>query len=54
MDGNINTLFTSLATTIRNVSVAVGVFAFMWGGDSIRHLRSQPTPAGGRKARYEG
>jgi hypothetical protein len=32
MDGNINTLFTSLATTIRNVSVAAGVFAFMLGG----------------------
>ena len=31
MDGNINTLFNNLATTIRNVSVAVGVFAFMWG-----------------------
>jgi hypothetical protein len=31
MDGNINTLFTNLATTIRNVSVAIGVFAFMWG-----------------------
>ena len=31
MDGNINTLFTSLATTIRNIAVAVGVFAFMWG-----------------------
>ena len=31
MDGNINTLFASLAPTIRNVSVAVGVFAFMWG-----------------------
>jgi hypothetical protein len=31
MDGNINTLFGNLATTIRNVSVAVGVFAFMWG-----------------------
>ena len=31
MDGNINTLFNSLATTIRNVSVAIGVFAFMWG-----------------------
>ena len=31
MDGNINTLFNNLATDIRNVSVAVGVFAFMWG-----------------------
>jgi hypothetical protein len=31
MDGNINTLFTNLATTIRNVSVAISVFAFMWG-----------------------
>lgn len=31
MDANINTLFTNLATTVRNVSVAVGVFAFMWG-----------------------
>jgi hypothetical protein len=29
MDGNINTLFNNLATDIRNVSVAVGVFAFM-------------------------
>ena len=31
MDGNINTLFNNLATDIRNVAVAVGVFAFMWG-----------------------
>ena len=38
MDGNINTLFTSLATTIRNIAVAVGVFAFMWGRFSTRRL----------------
>ena len=38
MDGNINTLFNHLTTTIRNVSVAVGIFAFMWGGCSTQHL----------------
>jgi hypothetical protein len=42
MDGNINTLFTSLATTIRNVSVAIGVFAFMWG--AIQHATSGGSP----------
>jgi hypothetical protein len=42
MDGNINTLFTSLATTIRNVSVAVGVFAFMWG--AIQYATSGGSP----------
>src|SRR5437867_874302 len=31
MDGNINTLFNNLATDIRNVSVAIGVVAFMVG-----------------------
>jgi hypothetical protein len=31
MDANINQLFNNLATNIRNVSVAVGVFSFMWG-----------------------
>ena len=42
LDGNINTLFTSLATTIRNVSVAVGVFAFMWG--AIQYATSGGSP----------
>jgi len=42
MDGNINTLFTSLATTIRNVAVAVGVFAFMWG--AIQYATSGGSP----------
>src|SRR5438132_11706327 len=42
MDGNINTLFTNLATTIRNVSVAVGVFAFMWG--AIQYATSGGSP----------
>jgi len=31
MDGNINTLFNTLATDIRNVSVAIGIVAFMVG-----------------------
>jgi hypothetical protein len=35
MDGNINTLFNNLADDIRNVAVAVGVFAFMW--DAIQY-----------------
>jgi len=43
MDGNINTLFTNLATTIRNVSVAVGVFAFMWGRFSTPLLAAART-----------
>src|SRR5437879_11393973 len=42
MDANINTLFTNLATTIRNVSVAVGVFAFMWG--AIQYATSGGSP----------
>src|SRR2546425_3994952 len=42
MDGNINTLFTNLATTIRNVSVAVGIFAFMWG--AIQYATSGGSP----------
>jgi Type IV secretion system pilin len=42
MDGNINTLFTSLATTIRNVSVAVGIFAFMWG--ALQYATSGGSP----------
>ena len=31
MDANINTLFNNLATDIRNVSVAIGIVAFMVG-----------------------
>ncbi|MBV9324837.1 MAG: hypothetical protein JO352_13730 [Chloroflexi bacterium] len=31
MDANINTLFNNLTTDIRNVSVAVCGFAFVWG-----------------------
>ena len=42
MDGNINTLFNNLATTIRNVSVAIGVFAFMWG--AIQYATSGGSP----------
>ena len=42
MDGNINTLFNSLATTIRNVSVAIGVFAFMWG--ALQYATSGGSP----------
>ena len=42
MDGNINTLFNNLATTIRNVSVAVGVFSFMWG--AIQYATSGGNP----------
>ena len=42
MDANINTLFTNLATTIRNVSVAISVFAFMWG--AIQYATSAGSP----------
>lgn len=42
MDGNINTLFNNLAMTIRNVSVAVGVFAFMWG--ALQYTTSGGSP----------
>ena len=42
MDGNINTLFNNLATTVRNVSVAIGVFAFMWG--AIQYATSGGSP----------
>jgi hypothetical protein len=42
MDANINTLFTNLATTIRNVSVAVCGFAFMWG--AIQYATSAGSP----------
>ena len=42
MDGNINTLFNNLATDIRNVSVAVGVFAFMWG--ALQYATSGGSP----------
>jgi hypothetical protein len=42
MDGNINTLFNSLATTIRNVSLAIGVFAFMWG--ALQYATSGGSP----------
>jgi hypothetical protein len=42
MDGNINTLFNNLATDIRNVSVAVGVFAFMWG--ALQYATSKHNP----------
>jgi Type IV secretion system pilin len=42
MDGNINTLFKNLATTIRNVAVAVGIFAFMWG--AIEYATSGGSP----------
>ena len=31
IEGNIITLFNSLATTFRNISIAVGTVAFMWG-----------------------
>ena len=37
MDGNINTLFTSLATTIRNVSRRGWHLCIHVGGDPIRH-----------------
>jgi hypothetical protein len=49
MDGNINTLFNRLATDIRNVSVAVGVFAFMWGALSTPHLAEVPTSSNSEK-----
>lgn len=42
MDGNINTLFNNLTTDIRNVSVAVGVFAFMWG--ALQYATSGGSP----------
>ena len=42
MDGNINTLFNNLATDIRNISVAVGVFAFMWG--ALQYATSGGSP----------
>src|ERR1051325_7233518 len=42
MDGNINTLFNNLATDIRNVSIAVGVFAFMWG--ALQYATSGGSP----------
>ena len=42
MDGNINTLFNNLATDIRNVSVAVGIFAFMWG--ALQYATSGGSP----------
>ena len=42
MDGNINTLFNNLATDIRNVAVAVGVFAFMWG--ALQYATSGGSP----------
>src|SRR5437899_9197792 len=42
MNGNINTLFNNLATTIRNVSVAVGIFAFMWG--ALQYATSGGSP----------
>jgi len=42
MDGNINTLFNHLTTTIRNVSVAVGIFAFMWG--ALQYATSGGSP----------
>ena len=38
----INMLFTNLATTIRNVSVAISVFAFMWG--AIQYATSAGSP----------
>ena len=43
MDGNINTLFNNLATDIRNVSVAVGVFALMWG--ALQYAASGGSPS---------
>jgi hypothetical protein len=42
MDGNINALFNNLATNIRKVSVAVGVFAFMWG--ALQYATSGGSP----------
>jgi Type IV secretion system pilin len=42
MDGTINTLFNNLATDIRNVSVAVGIFAFMWG--ALQYATSGGSP----------
>jgi hypothetical protein len=42
MDGNINTLFNNLATTIRNISAAVGIFAFMWG--ALQYATSGGSP----------
>ena len=42
MDGNINTLFNNLATDTRNVAVAVGVFAFMWG--ALQYATSGGSP----------
>jgi hypothetical protein len=42
MDGNINTLFSNLSTTIRNVSVGIGVFAFMWG--ALQYATSGGSP----------
>jgi type IV secretion system pilin len=31
VDQQIITLFTNLSTTLRNVSLAIGTFAFIWG-----------------------
>jgi hypothetical protein len=42
MDANINTLFNNLAIDIRNVAVAVGVFAFMWG--ALQYATSGGSP----------
>ena len=42
MDGSINTLFNNLATDIRNVSVAVGVVAFMLG--ALQYATSGGSP----------
>ena len=42
MDGSINTLFNNLATDIRNVSVAVGIVAFMLG--ALQYATSGGSP----------
>jgi hypothetical protein len=42
MDGSINTLFNNVATDIRNVSVAVGVVAFMLG--ALQYATSGGSP----------
>jgi hypothetical protein len=42
MDGNINTLFNNLASTIRNIAVAVCVVAFMLG--ALQYATSGGSP----------
>jgi len=44
VDQQVIALFTNLATTLRNVSVAVGIFAFMWS--ALQFGEAGGAPAG--------